>query len=930
MIMADLGYSYSLMASKYQNALDEGRDLTAEARTGTTPPFREAIVAELARSISGGRSVLLVGPSGVGKTSVLHAYARHLLQTGPRKLVEFSTPQLMAGTVFLGEWQTKVSAIVERAAEKRTIIYISDIWNLPSAGRSSNREDTIWDAVRPALMSGKIQIVGELDAAQLVALNAMPGFSAPFECIEVPSLSPVEIAAIVRNEALRSGLEADASAVPRLMELCDSFLPHSPGPGLALRLIEHILDYRNQKRGVGEDEVVNAAFVEKVFSVYTGLPRFIVSRSEVRSPAEIRDWFRARIVGQRDAIDAVVQTIALFKAGLHDSRKPIGSLLFVGPTGVGKTELARALALFLFGSERRLLRFDLSEYKDYHSFEMLIGDPKHPDRPARLVDPVRAQPFQVVLLDEIEKGHGNIWDLLLQVLDDGRLTPPSGRSVNFRNTIIVATANVGAQAMERKPMGFTDAAAGVDVTRLQQELEAVFRPELLNRFQHIVRFSRLTRDEVKEIARSELTRLLEREGIVTRRLTVDVDNEVLDRVVEQGYDAKYGARALKRHLQQRVIMPIATLLMERPVDDGSILHVWVRRGEIDVTVVESDISRETRREREPMRLAGGQKMSREELEERLQLAKAVVAELQHDERIVALLQQREALEPRRSSNDLWSDPRAAATVIESCERIDRIRIRIENLAREQDEIHEVWKRTVRREERTRLADRIVGHERNVDRAYRELVRLGLDGYWDALLEIRPLGAARNARDLLYEVYAGWARERRYRVRMAFEPLTDEEPVMLVIAGPYAFGYLRLEAGHHRVRAGEQTSVARVALAALDKPAQEVALEEQRALKLQGQYGGRVRSRIDARGRDFAVQNDLSLSENRDLVAELAPCWAAAGAASARVVRRYDLEPFLIKDYLADVSSGRLNILKPDNFDALLRDRIDIAARRPPD
>jgi ATP-dependent Clp protease ATP-binding subunit ClpC len=216
---------------------------------------------------------------------------------------------------------------------------------------------------------------------------------------------------------------------------CRHRLARGPAPSRC-RADRHYLD---EKRAIGEDEPVTAAFIEKVFAVYTGLPRFVVSRHEVRPVTEIRDWFRSRIIGQRDAIEAIVQMITLFKAGLQDAHRPIGTFLFVGPTGVGKTELARALATYLFGSEKRLLRFDLSEFKDYHSFEMLIGDPKKPERPARLVDAVRAQPFQVVLLDEIEKAHGNIWDLLLQVLDDGRLTPAHGPAVSFRNTIVIAT-----------------------------------------------------------------------------------------------------------------------------------------------------------------------------------------------------------------------------------------------------------------------------------------------------------------------------------------------------------------------------------------------------------------------------------------------------------------------------------------------------------
>src|SRR5882757_3525345 len=433
--------------TKYDNALLESRELTHDSRAFRPTVFRDEILAAVAKAIAARRSVLLVGPSGVGKTKIIEVLALHLAQTGPRKLYELTTIQILSGTVYLGEWQSKATAIFDAAAKGKSLIYFSDIWNLPSAGRSSNRDDTVWDALRPRLLNGELQVIGEITEQQLLALNALSGFTTPFEIIEVPPLSADQVASVVRAEAERISLEMDTPAAARLLELCSQFLPASSGPGPALRLAGQIRQYLDEKRAAGEDEPVTAGFVEKVFAVYSGLPRFVVSRQEVRPVAEIRDWFQSRIVGQREAIDAVVQMITLYKAGLHDARRPIGSFLFVGPTGVRKTELARTLAIYLFGSDKRLLRFDVSEFKDYHSFQMLIGDPEKPERPARLIDPVRAQPFQVVLLDEIEKAHANVWDLLLQLLDDGHLTPARGPVVNFRNTIVIATANAGAQAM---------------------------------------------------------------------------------------------------------------------------------------------------------------------------------------------------------------------------------------------------------------------------------------------------------------------------------------------------------------------------------------------------------------------------------------------------------------------------------------------------
>jgi ATP-dependent Clp protease ATP-binding subunit ClpC len=909
-------------ATKYDDALREGRELTAESRKFRPTLFRDAVSAAVVKSVVAGRSVLLVGAPGIGKTSIVQALASHLAKAGGRKLYEFSMVQMLSGTVFLGEWQSKVTAIFQGAAKQKSLLYFTDIWNLPSAGRASNRQDTVWDAMRPRLQNGELQVMGEVSEEQLLALKSLAGFATPFDVIEVPPLSAEQIASIVQAEATRLSLDMKSVSAARLLELCGHFLPASDGPGPALQLLEQVRQYRAEKRAIGEDEPLSPAFVEKVFSVYSGLPRFVVCRDEVRPVSAIRDWFRSRIVGQRDAIDAVVQMIALYKAGLHDVRRPIGSMLFVGPTGVGKTELARSLAAYLFGSEQRLLRFDLSEFKDYHSFQMLIGDPDRPERPARLVDPVRAQPFQVVLLDEIEKAHANVWDLMLQVLDDGRLTPARGAAVNFRNTIIIATANVGAAALQRRPLGFTGSGPGEDANRLQSELEAVFRPELLNRFQHIVRFLALTKEEVHEIARAELSRVLERGGIVDRRLSVDVDKSVLDLVVEHGYDEKYGARALKRQLQQRIVMPIATLLMERRVEGGSILRVVARHGEVNVAVLESEAGRAQRREAEPLRLADGQKVSRDGLVALVSAAHANLMATNAGLDLEALKLEREELETRRRMADLWRDPRAAAQVLESCDRLDRVTERLVWLEREQEEISAVLAQSEKREEWSRLADRVRRHASAVEQARVELLLLGSAGLRDALVEIRPIGRARPARDLLYQTYGAWASERKYRVVMVREPMSDDEPVAFALVGPYAFGYLGGEAGHHRVRRADDAQVARVSVAAVDGIAAGATPTLQKALKQQGQYGGKVRSRIEVADSGFVAQNERTLVENRELVEEFAGAWSKVSS-SDKVVRRYDLEPFLVRDFLTETSTGRVDALRPNSFHELLCKRIEV-------
>ena len=443
-----------MMSRYYQDAFNEGRNLTEESTGFPKTSFRSEIASKAIQILARGRSLFLVGAPGVGKTRVIHEIVTQMRRSGRAKVIEFSVSQLLTGTKYLGEWESKANRIIEDAISSKSILYFSDIWSLPTAGRSSNRDGTAWDLIRPYLEQGRLQLIGELTPEQLLAISRVPGFATLFEPVKVPPLTSAQILEIAEDEAKRLKLETRQRTVARALELCQQFLPATEGPGPVLELLAQIRDYQSQKRDVNEPEELSPEFVEKVFSIYSGLPPIVVSPSVTRPVSEVEAWFEQHIVGQTEAIRAVVETIALYKAGLHDPGRPIGSFLFVGPTGVGKTELARALAKFLFGAENRLLRFDLSEYKDYHAFQLLIGDPSNPSRPARLTDPVRARPFQVVLLDEIEKAHANVWDLLLQLLDEGRLTPATGKTVSFRNTIVIATTNVGAREQSRPSPGW--------------------------------------------------------------------------------------------------------------------------------------------------------------------------------------------------------------------------------------------------------------------------------------------------------------------------------------------------------------------------------------------------------------------------------------------------------------------------------------------
>ena len=912
----------------YGDALDrDGRDMVAAARGGELGPVdgRDRLVTEVVDLLDRGRSVLLVGPSGVGKTALVHGVAQHLAARGRGALRQISTTSMMSRTRYIGEWESKALAVAAAARAAGAALYFSDIHHLPAAGRTANSNRNLLEALRPLIDAGSLVLLGEAEPELARAMEKVPGFMPVFTVVTVPPLDADAADQVVALAAERAGLTVDADLRRTLFRLTGSFLASRPQPGPALTLLERVRDHLDDRHAAGDAAALDEATVEQVFALYTGLPHFVVSQTATRPAREIRAWFQDRIVGQSEGIEAVVEAIALFKAGLHDPTRPLGTFLFVGPTGVGKTELARALATFLFGSVTRLLRFDLSEFKDYHAFEQLLGNPRDPSQPARLVDPVRAQPFQVVLFDELEKAHANIYDLLLPLLDEGRLTPPGGRTVDFRNTLLIATSNVGAQGADHA-LGF---GATPDATarrrRTLDALESAFRPELLNRFQHVVVFHPLDADHVRAVARQELDRVLHREGITRRNLVVEVDDAALDRVLSRGYDPRYGARALKRELQRQLVLPLAMTLMERTVEPGTILRVADHDGALRVRVIETAESREHRREQAPVAVQPGRKLDADALRGAALVASARLDALSDAVDEAQLLVERQRLADLRAEPDFWRDPTAAARDLRDLDRANTTLDRLDRLRLRRDALSDALQAADSRSRRADVASRLGHLEASLVRAHRELVLMGRDGHWDALIEIAPLAAeGRLVRDLLITAYLGWARGRGGEAEWLFVPREDAEPALLAVRGPYPYGYMQLEAGVHRARRGDTRGAARVRVAPWTDAAGEVRFADHRALQVSGPFEQPIRSRLTCAG-GLVLQNERSLTANRELAIEVAPSWAAAPMPPDTVVRRYDLEPFRLRDALTGMTTGRAEVLAGDAFHDLLGRRLDAHA-----
>jgi len=338
---------------------------------------------------------------------------------------------------------------------------------------------------------------------------------------------------------------------------------------------------KSDERHLVREEVTSEDIAE-VVSRWTGVPVSKLLASERERLLELPDQLHKRVVGQDEAVDAVSDAVLRSRAGLSDPNRPIGSFLFLGPTGVGKTELARALAEALFDDERAMIRIDMSEYQERHTVSRLIGAPPGYvgfEEGGQLTEAVRRRPYSVVLLDEIEKAHPEVFNTLLQVLDDGRLTDGHGRTVSFKNTILIMTSNVGSHLILEELSGDPD---GRDLERVREkvleELRQQFRPEFLNRIDEIVVFAPLSREDLVEIVRLQVERLQKR--LAEQRITIELTEEAKQLLVSEGYDRAWGARPLKRAIQRLVETPLSREVLAGRIEEGDTVRVGVRDGKL--------------------------------------------------------------------------------------------------------------------------------------------------------------------------------------------------------------------------------------------------------------------------------------------------------------------------------------------------------------
>ena len=530
---------------------------------------RAELLAELARALDHNaltphrarRSVLLVGDEAAGKSALVEAWVN---ANSGRQVWATSASELVAGASGLGEWQQRVAAVLAAAEALDAILYFDDFGAL-FADRPSEGGIDIGAAIRRHVVDGRVRVIGELTGVALDRAERQDvSLIGAMLRVHVPPTDPATTIEACRAWAAfwkrtQPGRPQVApEMVPTAVDLARRYLPYRAFPGKAVRLLEELRVAHDANRDAsGEGKLLGDAELYAAFSWATGIPIALLDDTKAIARDEVIAQLRRRMVGQDAAVRRVAEAICVAKARLAPADKPLASLLFVGPSGVGKTELARSVAAYLFGADR-MVRLDMSEYTDPWAAERLFGGSGDE---GRLTAAVRSQPFGVVLLDEIEKAHPSVFDLLLQVLGEARLTDGRGRTTYFHNAIIVLTSNLGTRSA-KGTLGIAPAASDEEreERRYRDAVLSAFRPELINRLDQIVVFQPLQPAEIARVAEIAIGRLAERRGLTQSGVILDVSPAATARLAQHGFSAELGARALRRHLDAEVLVPAARLL----------------------------------------------------------------------------------------------------------------------------------------------------------------------------------------------------------------------------------------------------------------------------------------------------------------------------------------------------------------------------------
>lgn len=579
------------------NPLDSyATNLNEEAKQGRIDPLVgrdfevERVVQILARRRK--NNPLLVGESGVGKTAIAEGLAKKIVDEDvPDVLAEsvvysLDLGSLLAGTKYRGDFEKRFKGLLaELKKRKKAILFIDEIHTIIGAGAASGGVMDASNLLKPLLTSGDLRCIGSTTFQEYRGIfDKDRALSRRFQKIDVNEPSVDDTFKILKGLKSRfekhHNLRYTESSLRAAAELAGKYINDRYMPDKAIDVIDEAGAYQQLQAPSKRKKQIGVRDIEEIVAKIARIPSKTVSSSDVEQLAKLEDTLRMTVFGQEEAITSIGSAIKLSRAGLSAEEKPIGSFLFAGPTGVGKTELCRQLARAM-GIE--LIRFDMSEYMERHTVSRLIGAPPGYvgfDQGGLLTEAVTKHPHCVVLLDEIEKAHPDVFNLLLQVMDHGRLTDNNGREADFRNVVVIMTTNAGAEVSSRASIGFTKQDHTTDAMEV---IKRSFSPEFRNRLDAIIQFGSLNMDVIRTVVDKFLMQL--QSQLDAKNVTMDVTDEARDWLATNGYDEKMGARPMARIIQEKIKKPLAELVLFGSLSDkGGTVQVSVKDGQLDLAV----------------------------------------------------------------------------------------------------------------------------------------------------------------------------------------------------------------------------------------------------------------------------------------------------------------------------------------------------------
>jgi ATP-dependent Clp protease ATP-binding subunit ClpC len=780
----------------------------------------DQILTSLASPLKG--RIVVTGGARVGKTAVIQAVAARIYEGHCPEVLKGSQLWALSARSILRafgvrDWHDKLGRLMEKWADRPDVILNVDA--LPTTLMAGATAEDPYDMAQFLLgqlqsSSNRILAEGRSSAVQAF-LETYTEYKHVLMEVRVPELSLDASADIVTKAThdleQSQNVNVSAQAVDAAIDLTRRFALNERLPGKAIDLIAEGIALQSE-RDVESPEVTKKDIVDR-FGERTGLPHILLSDEEPYDEAIVRRYFSDRVLGQDQAVDVVVQTLSLLRTRLNNPDRPMGVFLFMGPTGVGKTELARALSGFLFSSEDHIVRFNMADYTAEWHTDTLFGSPHGFGLDARrgqLTVRLQDHAFAVILLDEFEKAHPEVFQRFLQLFDEGMLLNGASETVNLRNSIFILTSNFGARLLQSGKLGFGPSISQDDQeNRIREEMVHFFTPEFINRIDAVLFFKPLTRPVLREIAYRRVQEVLQREGIARRDVDVEVDEGVIDWVVEHGYSERYGARYLSRQIEKTITYPLAQQLIRNDPPPGSLLRLFIHNERIASALVlpvkaaaeepaAANLLIDTKKL--PKRLTA------DHLRTGLPLLRERVKSLEEAHDLHAAREQLTDLLQAMSTASFWDDPDTIqpklATVghlSSQVELVDGLRRNLEELA---DYVGEI-----EADSPEALSEAVLRYRYLVRELPRAELTMLIDEPWDTLsayicIEARGRKTASGKWVAeLAEMYTAWAAKREFTVNIISEEMMKSgnlQSVLIAITGYGVYGLLRGEAGTHQL------------------------------------------------------------------------------------------------------------------------------------